>query len=249
MRRYIKPLRIPIFILLIALAIGILSRHYDVSSYLNLEFIQESQTEIALWSQQHAVYAYVIYLFCVALLSIPMMMPGVIAIPLIAGFFLGFWPAFILTVIGVTFSFIIKFVFFHQLSSLSSLRAPSEGKQAPKYSQRVLAKISKNFHQYKLYYFLLLRLVPGFPSWIFAGIAVNAKMKLVSFVTWVFFGIMPATALYVYSGTCLVDLLHGKYQSWKQVLLAPQIFWPVLTMLVVILSSFFYCFIRRKNKR
>lgn len=247
MRRYIKPLRIPIFILLVALAIGIVSRHYDISNYLNFEFIQRSQIEVAQWSQQHAVYAYVTYLLCVALLSIPMMMPGVIFIPLVGGFFLEFWPAFLLTVVGVTFSFFVKFVFFHQLAGLNNLRVAGKGEQAPKYSQRVLAKISKNFQQYKLYYFLLLRLLPGFPSWIFAGIAVNAKMKLASFMVWVFFGIMPATALYVYAGGCLVELLHGEYQSWEQTLLAPQIFWPVLAMLLVIFGGFFYCYIKHKR--
>ena len=243
MRSYLKTLRIPMVILLMALAITLVSRHYDISSCLNIEFIQQSQIDITIWSKQHVFLADLMYLMLVALLSIPMMMPGVIFIPIIGGFFLGFWQAFLLSMVGVTFSFCIKFIFFHQLYGLRV------GKKSPKYSQRVLGKISRNFNKYKLYYFLLLRLIPGFPSWVFSGVAVNANMKLLSFLTWVFFGTMPATALYVYVGISLVDLLHGEYDAWQQILLSPQIYWPALTLLVIILFSFFYCFIKEKKRK
>lgn len=249
MRINIKKLKLPFVILFTVFVIIIASRHYDVASYLRFEFIQQFQESIASWAQQHLVIASVIYLVVVTIFSI-VVTPGAMFIPVIGACFLGFWPVFLLSVPAVTFSFIVKYLFFYgfcEACDFAVKKKPS--KKFARYSQKTLAGISKSFHKYKFYYFILLRLVPGFPSWLFSFIAVNAKMPLLNFVIWVFFGIMPAIGVYSYIGTSLGGMFNQGYQSWSQLLFQPQVYAPILIILIITFSASLVLVLSQKNKK
>jgi uncharacterized membrane protein YdjX (TVP38/TMEM64 family) len=194
----------------LVIAFGILT--YLSRSYLNLEFLaeQESRLKTFYGDNPWIVYllAFVIYV-TVTGLSIP----GATILSLLYAWFFGFGRGLVLvsfaSTAGATVAFLLSRYLFRDWIQR-------------KFGDR-LRVINEAFDREGNFYLFLMRLIPAFPFFVVNAVMGLTKIKAVTF-WWVSqLGMLAGTAVYVYAGSRIPDLMTLKEEGVKAVFTGSQL--------------------------
>lgn len=168
---------------------------FDIGQYASFDFIQEKRYIFSDYYNNNKLFVVIIF-FVVYLLVTALAIPSATILTLLAGSIFGFWAGFIIvsfaSSIGATITFLMsRFMLFEYFSS--------------KYHKKSVA-INESIEKEGHFYLLTLRLVPLVPFFM-----VNIVMGLTSIKTRIFYivsqiGMLPATMIYVFTGTKLSQI-------------------------------------------
>ncbi len=172
----------------------------DLNQYLNLDYLQSRQTELASWKQNYPIQSALIYFISYIVIT-SLSLPGAAILTLIGGAQFGLLLGLVLvsfaSTIGATLAFLI---------SRYLLRDYVQNRFG-----NHLQSINEGIKKDGMFYLFTLRLVPIFPFFL-----INMAMGLTPIKTWQFFwvsqvGMLAGTAVYVFAGLQLgqLDSLQG----------------------------------------
>lgn len=151
-----------------------------------------------------ALLAYMgIYVVVIAL-----SLPGGVFLTLTGGFLFGWMIAGTATVFAATFGATIIF-----LIAKTTLGEPLAARAGPR-----LDKLRAGFQDSALNYLLFLRLVPLFPFWLINLAPALLGVRLGTYVTGTFFGIIPGTFAFAYAGVGLDSVIEAQQQRYQDCL-------------------------------
>ena len=168
--------------------------------YLTLETIKANRDALLSFADEHyaaaLAIAFVTYVGATAL-----SLPGGLVLSLTMGFLFGRWVGTVLVVIAATIGATLVFLAARYLVADAARRRMGA----------LGEKINAGFTENALNYLLFLRLVPLFPFFLVNLAPAFTGIRLSTFVIGTFFGIMPATFVYVNLGQTLgrIDSLSG----------------------------------------
>ena len=169
--------------------------YLDLSSYLQLESIQQNIGDLRSWYADNPLLTGLIY-FAVYVVATALSVPGAVFLTLAGGALLGFWYGLLLisfaSSIGATLAFLV---------SRTLLRDWVQAKFS-----RHLRPVNAGFEREGAFYLFSLRLVPIVPF-----VVINLVMGLLPISARRFYwvsqlGMLPATAIFVNAGTQLGQL-------------------------------------------
>lgn len=166
-----------------------------ISSYVNLEHIQQSSKQLRLFSEKHALITasfFMLFYFVAATFSLP----GVSAISLLGGFLFGRYYGTILvslsSTLGATSAFLCaRFLF--------------QGRQRNKY-QIIVKKFQAHLDRDGVQYLFALRMTPAIPFFLVNVVMGLTNMPPVSFAFVSLLGMLPMSFIYVSAGEKLSEI-------------------------------------------
>ena len=156
--------------------------------------------------------------------------PSATLLTLTGGFLFGLFFGTLYVVVGATIGAVILF--------LSVKTAVLDG--IKKIPGRFIAQIKKGFLENAWSYLIMLRLIPVFPFWVVNIVSALLDVKLSTFVITTFFGIIPATFVYVWLGTGLGNLFDTNQQPNLSIIFSPNILLPLLALAMLSLMPVIY---------
>lgn len=184
MRRYVPYILVAIFV-----AAVITAHESGLTDVLSPDVIIAKRQALQDLVASHPVLApltFAIVYVAVAALALPV----AAMLSLLGGFLFGVWLGTALVLVSATAGASIVF-----LIARSAIGEPLRRKAGPLY-----AKISANMRENAFGYLLFMRLVPLFPFFLVNLVAALFDMKVRNFVLATFFGMAPATLIYVNFG-------------------------------------------------
>ncbi len=184
-------------ILLVALAILAISQGWH--KFLTLEQLilhRETLSEYVSGNIFFALAGYMLIYVIVVALSLP----GGALLSIAGGFLFGWVVGGFAIVIAATLGASILFLVAR--SSFGEVIAARAGPW--------LEKLSKGFRDDAFHYLLFLRLVPAFPFWLVNLAPALLNVKLRTFITATFFGIIPGTFAFAFLGSGLDSVIEAQ---------------------------------------
>lgn len=196
-RRFIAPL----------CAVALLGAGYafGLHNYFTLQSIAENRAALADYTAQNLVLSVVVFV-AVYTAAVAVSFPGASILTILAGLLFG-WAlggaaAIIAATVGATIVFTIA------KSSFGDVLAKKAGP--------FLSRISAGFADDAFNYLLFLRLVPAFPFWLVNIAPALTKVKLRTFVTATFLGIIPGSFAFAFVGAGLDSVITAQQASHAQ---------------------------------
>jgi uncharacterized membrane protein YdjX (TVP38/TMEM64 family) len=187
------------FILFAALAVGYaLGLHH----YLSFAAIAENRANLAAFTSDNIILA-VIAFIAVYALAVAVSFPGASILTILAGLLFGWFTGGIVAIIAATLGATIVF----------QIAKSSFGDVLAKKAGPFLNRISAGFNDDAFNYMLFLRLVPAFPFWLVNIAPALANVKLRTFVTTTFLGIIPGTFAFASIGAGLDSILSAQQNA------------------------------------
>lgn len=222
--------------ILLCLLIGLV--YFDFQQYLSLEYIQDKRNLFSEYYNNNKLLVIIVF-FVVYIIFTSLALPSATLLTLLAGSIFGFWTGLIIvsfaSSIGATLSFLIaRFLLFEYFSN--------------KYSKKHLA-INEAVKKEGAFYIFSMRMIPIFPFFI-----VNILMGLTAIKTRIFYvasqiGMLPSTAIYVYTGKKLSEIKSlGDVFSFE-IFIALTILGLFPLIVKIIISRFKYKEIYKKYSR
>jgi uncharacterized membrane protein YdjX (TVP38/TMEM64 family) len=169
-------------------------------SYLTLDAVKANRDALLSFASEHYAAALAIA-FLAYVGATALSLPGGLVLSLTMGFIFGRWVGTVLVVIAATIGATLVFLAARYLFADAARRRMG-----------VLGeKINAGFTENALNYLLFLRLVPLFPFFLVNLAPAFTSIRLSTFVIGTFFGIIPATFVFVNLGQTLgrIDSLSG----------------------------------------
>lgn len=185
--------RFLLLFLMVLVLVGIV-KYFDIMSYLNGAYVQENLPIFRAYVASNYNVAVGIYLL-LTIGATAFSLPGSSLLTLMAGVLFGFIPGLLYAVMGLTMGATILF--------LNTRYIIGESIQA-RYKEQ-LVRINKNISLFGYYYIFIVRLVCLFP---FSVTTIMASLSLISlraFIGATFFGIIPGSLLYTYTGSSILS--------------------------------------------
>lgn len=148
-----------------------------------------------------AIGIYILLYIAIAALSIP----GGLIVTVAGGLLFGWFIGTLATVIGATIGATLLF-----LIARSSFGEPLRERAGPWLSQ-----FQQGFEQDAFNYLLFLRLVPAFPFWLVNLAPAFLGVKLWTYITTTFIGIIPGTLAFAYTGYGLESVIRSQKQAYE----------------------------------
>lgn len=161
--------------------------------------------------------------------------PGASILTIFGGFLFGLWIGTLAVVTGATIGATIIFLV-AKTAMGDMLRSKASG---------FVKKMEEGFRADALSYLFTLRLIPAVPFWVLNIVPGILGVKLRDYVIATFFGIIPATFVYVSIGNGIDAIFEsGETPTLTGVLFKPEIILPIfglaaLALLPVIYKKFF----------
>ena len=168
--------------------------------YLTLDTIKSNRDALLSFANEHYATALAIA-FLTYVSATALSLPGGLVLSLTMGFVFGRWVGTVLVVIAATIGAALVFLAARYLFADAARRRMGA----------LGEKINAGFTANGLSYLLFLRLVPLFPFFLVNLAPAFTNIRLSTFVLGTFFGIIPATFVYVNLGQTLgrIDSLKG----------------------------------------
>jgi len=168
--------------------------------YLTLDAIKSNRDALLSFADEHYAAALAIA-FLTYVGATALSLPGGLVLSLTMGFIFGRWVGTALVVIAATIGATLVFLAARYLFAAAARRRMGT----------LGEKINAGFTANALNYLLFLRLVPLFPFFLVNLAPAFTNIRLSTFVVGTFFGIIPATFVYVNLGQTLgrIDSLKG----------------------------------------
>ncbi len=195
---------LPIFVLML-IAVFIISMGWH--RYLTLESLANSRETLKNFIDSNFVLALLIYMGLYIGVVAAMFVPGGAVLTITGGFLFGWELATPATVLAATIGATI--VFF-AASLLGDLLAGLAGSR--------LNALRQGFQKDALSYMFFLRLVPIFPFWLVNLAPGLLGVRLKTYLTGTFFGIIPGTAAYSFVGAGLDSVIAAQQETYQDCL-------------------------------
>ncbi len=183
-------------LLLLALAAAIYAMGW--AEYLSFETLRAERATLQRLVADHALLAPLVFLLIYAL-AVGLSVPGAAVLTVCGGFLFGIILGTVLCVFGATIGAVIVF-----LIARTSLGEPLRARAGPWF-----ARMGDAFARDALSYLLVLRLIPVFPFWLVNLVPAFMGVRLSTYVTATFFGIIPGTLVYASLGSGLGSVLDA----------------------------------------
>jgi uncharacterized membrane protein YdjX (TVP38/TMEM64 family) len=184
-------------IALMAIAYGL-----GLHKYLSLQSLAENRDLLQSLTHDYlfaAVLAFVLIYATAVALSIP----GAVVLTITGGLLFGWLLGGLASVIGATLGATVVF----------QIARSSFGEALAKRAGPTLTKLKEGFSDDAFNYLLFLRLVPAFPFWIVNIAPALANVKLRTFASATFLGIIPATFAFAFVGQGLDSVIKAQSAS------------------------------------
>lgn len=194
----------------LVIAFGILT--YFTRSYLNLDYLAEQNTRL---KEFYAANPFLVYLlaFLIYVVVTGLSIPGATILSLLYAWFFGFTRGLLLVSFASTAGATLAFLLSRYL-----LRDWIQNR----FGER-LRVINEAFEREGNFYLFMMRLIPAFPFFVVNAVMGLTKIKVTTF-WWVSqLGMLAGTAVYVYAGSRIPDLITLKEEGVKAVFSGSQL--------------------------
>jgi uncharacterized membrane protein YdjX (TVP38/TMEM64 family) len=197
-----------------------------LGQYQSLETIRTHRVSLTEFVARNSLFAVVAYV-AIYTLAVAFSMPGAVFLTLSGGFLFGALLGTVLTVVAATAGAILVFLFARSLLGDRTLDRFGDS------AQRIAAGIRRN----AVAYLLVLRLVPLFPFFLVNLVPAFVGVRLSTFATTTFFGIVPATAVFSLAGAGLGSILDKGETLSVMSILTPEIILGLAALALLSLLS------------
>jgi len=212
-------------LIILGLACVIYFRLYE---YLNYQNLTNYHHLLLSWTKAHYLSTVLSYIF-IYILIITLSIPGNFFMTLTGGLIFG--PiAIIYVVLSATIGSTLIFM---------AIRT-AVGEWLAKKVRGSIKKFEKGFQQDAFNYLLMLRLLPFFPFWMVNICAALLNVRLRTFITATFIGIIPGALVYVLLGNSFNTLLNSKQTPNFNILFSPAIFIPLCGLAILAVFPVIY---------
>ena len=157
--------------------------------------------------------------------------PGASILTIFGGFLFGLWLGTLAVVTGATIGATVIFLI-TKTAMGDVLRSKASG---------FVKKMEEGFRADALSYLFTLRLIPAVPFWVLNIVPGILGLKLRDYVIATFFGIIPATFVYVSIGNGIDAVFEsGETPTLTGVLFKPEIILPIVGLAVLALLPVIY---------
>ncbi len=187
--------------------LGLLGLGYvlGLHHYLTLTSIAENRAALATYTADHLVLSLLAFI-AIYTVAVAVSFPGASILTILAGLLFGWLTGGMAAIIAATIGATIVF----------QIAKSSFGDVLAKKAGPFLTKISAGFADDAFNYLLFLRLVPAFPFWLVNIAPALANVKLRTFVTTTFIGIIPGTFAFAFVGAGLDSIITGQQAAHSQ---------------------------------
>ena len=210
-------------IVVVVIAFGILT--YFTKSYLNLDFLAEQEARLKTYYESNPLIVYLLA-FGIYVIVTGLSIPGATILSLLYAWFFGFSRGLVLvsfaSTAGATLAFLLsRYLFRDWIQQNFGAR---------------LRVINAAFEREGNFYLFLMRLIPAFPFFVVNAVMGLTKIKATTF-WWVSqLGMLAGTAIYVYAGSRIPDLMTLKEEGVKAVFSGSQL--AQITVALALLGLF-----------
>jgi uncharacterized membrane protein YdjX (TVP38/TMEM64 family) len=188
------------------LVIVLLAAYFSgLGQYLTLQSIADNRAALAAYTSEHWLLSIMAFM-AIYTVAVAVSFPGASILTILAGLLFGWFAGGMATIFAATTGATILFQI--AKSSFGDVLAKKAGTR--------MAAISKGFADDAFNYLLFLRLVPAFPFWLVNIAPALANVKLRTFVTATFLGIIPATFAFAFVGSGLDSIITAQQKSHAQ---------------------------------
>lgn len=177
--------------------------------HVSLETLVRHRMTIDAFISAHIVGAVAIFV-SVYIVAVALSIPGASLLSISGGILFGTFLGAAATVVGATTGATIIFLVAKSAVGESLIRRAGP----------LAVKLAEGFRQEAFSYLLFLRLVPAFPFFIINLVAAVAGIRLSTFVTATFIGIIPATLAFSFLGAGFDSILTAQEQPYRECLAA-----------------------------
>jgi uncharacterized membrane protein YdjX (TVP38/TMEM64 family) len=168
-------------------------------NYLTFEAIAENRAALTAFTAEHFIFA-VLGFMAIYTAAVAVSFPGATILTILAGLLFGWLTGGLAAIVAATLG--ATLVFQIAKSSFGDVLAKKAGP--------FLSRISSGFADDAFNYMLFLRLVPAFPFWLVNIAPALANVKLRTFVTATFLGIIPGTFAFASVGAGLDSIITAQ---------------------------------------
>ena len=180
--------------------------------YLTFEAIAGNRATLAAYVSEHLVLSLLAFIV-VYTLAVAVSFPGASILTILAGLLFGWLTGGLTAIIAATMGATIVF----------QIAKSSFGDVLAKKAGPFLSRISEGFKQDAFNYMLFLRLVPAFPFWLVNIAPALANVKLRTFVTATFLGIIPGSFAFASVGAGLDSIITAQQTKRAECLITKSI--------------------------
>jgi uncharacterized membrane protein YdjX (TVP38/TMEM64 family) len=189
------------------IALLIAGYSFGLHSYLTFEAIAENRAVLTAFTAEHFVFA-VLAFMAIYTAAVAVSFPGASILTILAGLLFGWFTGGLAAIVSATLG--ATLVFQIAKSSFGDVLAKKAGP--------FLNRISAGFADDAFNYMLFLRLVPAFPFWLVNIAPALANVKLRTYVTTTFLGIIPGTFAFAFVGAGLDSIITAQQTARAQCL-------------------------------
>lgn len=208
-RRPIPYLRLGLFALLLAMAIGIFIAY---GRHISLQSLAEHRMALKALVFENYALALIAYIVTY-ILAVILMFPTAMVFTLAGGFLFGWAVGAAVTLVAATSGATIAFL----------LARTTLGETFAQRSGRWLCKLQTGFQKDAFSYLLFLRLVPAFPFWVMNLAPAVLGMRLRDFIAATALGIVPGTLAFSFVGSGLGKVLARAHKAYIECLDLPPV--------------------------
>lgn len=220
-------LRLVLFVALVGLGVAFFA--YGGADYLSFTTLRDNRLQLLEWCRDNyalAVIGYILAYYVATMFSLP----GAIWLTLSGGFLFGTLFATLYVVVGATAGAVGLFLIARY--ALYDYFHSKAGK--------TLLRMEKGFQENALSYLLVLRLVPLFPFWLVNLVPALLGVRLRTYVTGTFFGIIPGAFVYSSVGNGLGAVFDAGQEPDLSIIFHPSIITPILGLALLAMIPVFY---------
>jgi len=185
--------------------------------YLSLEVLSEHYMQLRAWAAAHPVIAPLAFGLVYAA-GVAVSVPGATVMTLAAGLMFGLVLGTLVVVVAATLGASLVFL----------IAKTALGEPLRRRAQGWIARMEEGFREDALNYLLVLRLVPLFPFWLVNLVPAFLGVRLVTYVSATFVGILPGSAVYVSVGNGVGEILEAGARPDLGLIFSPQILGPLV---------------------
>jgi uncharacterized membrane protein YdjX (TVP38/TMEM64 family) len=173
--------------------------------YFTLQAIAENRALLTDYAAQHQFIAVAMFVAVYAA-AVAVSFPGASILTVLSGLLFGWALGGAASVVAATIGAVVVF----------QVAKSSFGDALTKKAGPFLGRLSAGFADDAFNYLLFLRLVPAFPFWLVNIAPALANVKLRTFITTTFLGIIPGTFAFAFVGAGLGSVIIAQQASYSQ---------------------------------
>lgn len=211
---------------------------FHLDRYLSFSTLHQHRQFFLTWTAEHYLLASLIYLL-IYIIVVAVSLPGAALLTMVGGFLFGIvWGTFYVIIsatLGATVIFLaVKFALEPWILKKTS---------------RFMTNMRQGFQQNAFQYLLFLRLIPLFPFWVVNIVPAVLGVRLLTFITATFIGIIPGSLIYVVIGNSMGHILDQNQQPDFNIILTPYILFPLIGLALLSLLPILYKGLKKPDKK